>query len=636
MATKNSQSNIFKYNRLKFNELYNDALNFIKQTYQNLGQQFTMASPFGQLLQVILHLGRMILFYIEFSITEMNIKTASLPSSVRGLATLTGHNPSRAIAARGSLRLNVSNNGNSYLGQTILIPNYTTIVNSLNGMTYTIVLPAENIKMTLNANNYIDVNIVQGSIQYQQGTGTGEALQSYNFATKKGDGIDNFFVNVYVNGEKWAAYESILDMGFNQKGCIIKTGQSGGIDVFFGNGYNGMIPALGSTIMIEYLITEGRAGNLSAAEVNGGQYWKFKGTGYTISNESVDLNKALNVQTLTDIIFGSQEESLYLTRMLAPHASRSFVLANQINYDYFLRKLNMFSIIDTIKGFNTYEDNYAQNMYNKASDAYDLAKKNYLTAVNKYGSNSSQTVELLEIVNNAKIELEYRERILSDQQLDDNTVYLFLIPDIQNRINGGENYFNVSKDVFSLTEDEKLAILDLIEQSGQRIMTIDNIILEPLYPKFAINISILMWEGYVFDNVYNDIVANVSNYFINNTRRDRIPVSDLVRIIENTSGVDSVSVWFDADKENIKYYENNYGIDDYGDLILERYVTDAFGNNIPVKDIYPLVRGGFTSPEGVEYAEGMNKETMSGINVILRGITPQNYGNVNTANITNK
>lgn len=636
MATKNSQSNIFKYNRLKFNELYNDALNFIKQTYQNLGQQFTMASPFGQLLQVILHLGRMILFYIEFSITEMNIRTASLPGSVKGLATLTGHNPSRAIAARGSLRLNVSNNGNSYLGQTVLIPNYTTIVNSLNGMTYTIVLPAENIKMTLNANNYIDVNIVQGSIQYQQGTGTGEALQSYNFATKKGDGIDNFFVNVYVNGEKWPAYESILDMGFNQKGCIIKTGQSGGIDIFFGNGYNGMIPALGSTIMIEYLITEGRAGNLSAAEVNGGQYWKFKGTGYTISNESVDLNKALNVQTLTDIIFGSQEESLYLTRMLAPHTSRSFVLANQINYDYFLRKLNIFSIIDTIKGFNTYEDNYAQNMYNKASDAYDLAKKNYLTAVNKYGSNSSQTKELLEIVNNAKIELEYRERILSDQQLDDNTVYLFLIPDIQNRINGGENYFNVSKEVFSLTEDEKLAILDLIEQSGQRIMTIDNIIIEPLYPKFAINISILMWEGYVFDNVYNDIVANVSNYFINNTRRDRIPVSDLVRIIENTSGVDSVSVWFDADKENIKYYETNYGIDDYGDLILERYVTDAFGNNIPVKDIYPLVRGGFTSPEGVEYGEGMNKETMSGINVILRGVTPQTYGNVNTANITNK
>lgn len=635
MAT-NNQNNIFRYNKLKFNELYNDALNFIKKTYQNLGQQFTMASSFGQLLQVVLNLGRMILFYIEFALTESNIKTATLPSSIKGLATLTGHNPSRPIAARGKLRLNVINNDNDYLGQTILIQNYTTLVNSLNGLTYTIILPAENAKLTLNTNNYIDVNVMQGIIQYQQATGSGEALQSYNFATKKGDGIDNFFVNVYVNGEKWNNRDSILDMAFQEKSCIVKTGESGGIDIFFGNGYNGRVPDQGSTILIEYLITEGRLGNLNAIETNTGQYWSFKNNAYTINSESIDLNKVVNVVALNDIIFGVEEESLYLTKMLSPNMSRSFVLANNTNYEYFLRKLNMFSIIDTIKGFNTYEDSYALNEYNKALDSYNLAKKNYLTAVNKYGSNAAQTIELLDIVNNAKIELDYKERLLNEQQLDDNTVYLFLIPDIKNRINTGDNYFTTSDDSFKLSESEKLGILNLIEESGQRIMTIDNVIINPLYPKFAINISILMWEDYIFDNVYNDIVTNVSNYFINNTRRDRIPVSDLIKVIENTDGVDSVSVWFDADKDNIKYYSNSYGIDEYGDIILERYVTDSFGNIISVKDLYPLIRGGFTNKDGIEYDSGLTKDTLSAINVMLRGVTPKNYSSINTANITSK
>lgn len=636
MATSNKQNNIFRFNKLQFNDLYNDALNFIRKTYKNLGQQFTMASSFGQLLQVVLNLGRMILFYIEFALTESNIKTATLPSSIKGLSTLTGHVPSRPIAARGKLRLNVINNSNEYLGQTVLIQNYTTLVNSINGLTYTIVLPAENAKLTLNTNNYIDVNVMQGIIQYQQATGSGEALQSYNFATKKGDGIDNFFVNVYVNGEKWNNRESILDMGFQEKTCIVKTGESGGIDVFFGNGYNGKVPEMGSTILIEYLITEGRLGNINATETNSGKNWTFKNNGYTLNNESIDLNEVINVIALNDIIFGSEEESIYLTRMLAPNASRSFVLANSINYDYFLRKLNMFSVIDTIKGFNTYEDSYALNQYNIALDKYNLAKKNYLTSVNKYGSESDQSKELLEIVNTLKIDLEYKEKILNDQQLDDNTVYLFLIPDIKNRINTNENYFNVSESAFKLSESEKIGILNLIEESGQRIMTIDNVIIDPLYPKFAINISILMWENYVYDNVYNNIVSNVSDYFINNTRRDRIPVSDLIKIIENTDGVDSVSVWFDADKDNIKYYGDSYGIDAYGDIILNRYITDSFGNNIEVKDIYPLVRGGFTNKDGVEYAEGINKNELSGINVMLRGITPNSFGNSNTANITSK
>lgn len=51
MASKDKQEpKIFSLHRLKFNELYEDALSYIKNTYRTIGQQFTTASPFGQLL----------------------------------------------------------------------------------------------------------------------------------------------------------------------------------------------------------------------------------------------------------------------------------------------------------------------------------------------------------------------------------------------------------------------------------------------------------------------------------------------------------------------------------------------------------------------------------------------------------
>lgn len=53
---------IFSLNRIKYKELWDDALNYIKQTYKDNSAVFTNSSPFSQLLSVILHLGRLILF----------------------------------------------------------------------------------------------------------------------------------------------------------------------------------------------------------------------------------------------------------------------------------------------------------------------------------------------------------------------------------------------------------------------------------------------------------------------------------------------------------------------------------------------------------------------------------------------
>ena len=83
---------------------------------------------------------------------------------------------------------------------------------------------------------------------------------------------------------------------------MVKTGQSGGLDVFFGNGYNGKIPQIGSVVLVEYLITDGEPGNINSMESNTAEQWKFTSSGYAINSEEIDLNK-LSEQKLYQFLF---------------------------------------------------------------------------------------------------------------------------------------------------------------------------------------------------------------------------------------------------------------------------------------------------------------------------------------------
>ena len=615
---------MIKTARIRLAELYQDSINFIKTSYDNVGQYFTMASPMGQLLQVILNLGRMILYYIEDSITELNIKTASRAQSVKGLATLTGHNPSRGQAARGTLTLTYNGSQVDVYGNTVIIPNYTKMVSSINGLVYTIVLPGEEVRVDLTSTtNFVNVNIVQGSLEYQQSTGTGDPLQSFNFQSKKGASIDNYFVNIFVDGKRWANRDSILDMGYQEEGVMTRTGQTGGIDIFFGSGYNGKIPPLGSTILVEYLLTDGQDGNLEKPTTQSAQNWKFETKGYALNSQEIDLNKVLKTTIKNDIIFGTLEEPIYLTRLLAPHMSRSFVLANSNNYIYFLRKLNMFTIVDALPGFATFEDKYALDKYNMARTTWEGINEEYRVLLATIGADAVPTQDKKIELETAQRQVYYWQEKVDDQKQDDNTVYLYLVPDVNKRISANQNYYTCSLDSFILTSAEQKGILDLIEESGQRVMTVDNAIMTLKYPRFVLNVSLIIYEGYELNTIREQIISKTSDYFLKNTRRDRIPQSDIVRIIENINGVDSVTVWFDADVANSDIYgTGNHGLDAYGDIILSRFVEDAFGNKVPVKDLYPLIRGGWESVNGVYYDDSTRKDKLCNVNIQLRGLTP--------------
>jgi hypothetical protein len=543
----NTNLDIFKVNRISFEQLYTDVRGYLTNKFQQVGEVFTPASAYGQILSVVLDMGKLIFYYIEDSIVEMNIYTASRETSIKSLARIAGHNPTRSISASGTLILSYSGEEIDMYGNTAIIPNYTKMVNEGTGLPYLISLTSEETRLELTGKNQIEVKIIQGDIESQQVTATGLPMQSFSINPKKGYQIDNNFINVYVNNEKWKVYDSIYDIPYEYNGFIVKTGINGGLDIYFGNGYFGNIPTLGFTIRIEYLTNAGNAGNIFD---NAQPKFVFLDDGYDLAGNTIDLNQALKSRIGLPINFGADSEPVFLTRVLAPKTSRAYVLANADSYVYFLEKFNMFSVIDA---FSTFNDN-------------DIT--------------------------------------------DDNVVYIFLIPDVNKRKPSNADYFNIPINLFLLTEEEKNKIYNLIEESGQKILTTINKIVDPIVKRYVININVRAYEGYSKDVIRQSIISKCSDYFLKNRRRDKVPKSDLVAIIESVEGVDSVNVWFVSEENEtfktdpINANEPPKGLDEYGDVTIGR-------------GEYALFRGGWKDRTGLEYFDTTDASKPSSINVIF-------------------
>lgn len=552
----------FKLNRITFQRLYEDARTWFQTVYNLTADQFTPASPWGQLLETLINLSQMIFYYIEDSITELNINTASRRQSIIGIAAMNGHSATRSIAATGDIFLEYSGESVDMVGQNIIIPNYTKLFCFNNGQSYILHLNQDEIRMNVTTSDKLKVKILQGTWENQTFTGTGGPLQSFEINIRGRKEIDNNLVNVYVNGELFPKYDGLYDIPYEKPGCIIRTGMTSGIDIFFGTGFNGKIPPTGSTIRVEYLITNGSFGNV-LTNINNVTF-RWDETGYDITGNSVDLNSALKTTLATPISFGADHEPIELTRLVAPRTSRSFVLANAENYSVFLQKMNYFSIVEC---FSTFDDNVLE---------------------------------------------------------DDNVIYVFAIPDILKRVRKNEEYFSIPQETFILSDAEKDRIYRLLQESGQMIVTTAIKVLDPVITRYVLNISIIIYEGYDVETIREKIVERVSQYFLNNKRRDRIPKSDLVAIIEAIDGVDSVDLYFlNEGNELNKYNWLQEKLTNPTAIEPDEIGLDEHGNILIGKSEYPIIRGGWSDRYEIFYQDNADLSVTSSINIDVAKITPK-------------
>lgn len=552
---------LFKRNRARIQDLLQDTLDLIQKRYNQANQLFTVASAWGQILFVLQNLSQLILFFIEDSITELDIKKASRESSVYGLAALTGHNATRSSSARGQVEIIWNGIDSTTVGGgAILIPKYASIKFQNGGTGYLLNLPQDFARINLNSSTKVTCEIIEGSIRSTVFTGNGTILQSYNVSDRVTSAIDNFEVKVFVNSEEWKVYDSLYDIPYNYKGCLVKTGISSGIDVIFGNLNFGRIPTLGSTITVQYVETTGTGGNINSIEPNKIPF-EFDDDGTDIYGNTVSLKEYLKVTCVTAPQLGINKESIQLTKILAPKTSRSYVLANPDNYITYFEKFGTFSIIEA---FSTFDDQYLD---------------------------------------------------------DDNIIYVLLVPDITQKLKTNETYFDIKESEFTLTTFQKNRLLNSIEESGQKIVTTEVKILEPKISRYVINILITMFEGYDPATVKGQIIDSISTYFIGIRRRDKIPRSDLIAIVESIPGVDSVTLFFVSQK-NENYAVSVSSLSDTDPKKKIVLGLDEFGDISFDKDEIAIITGGWSDRAGLFYDRGADLNKLSSINIDIRSIVP--------------
>ena len=205
-------------------------------------------------------------------------------------------------------------------------------------------------------------------------------------------------------------------------------------------------------------------------------------------------------------------------------------------------------------------------------------------------------------------------------------INLFLIPDVSQLFTNGSDYFKLDTDKFKLTQYQKNQLLNFIERSGTKMISTDIIIIDPIITKYILNISVIGFEDVSNDIIKSDITNAIGQYFIKLSRYDRVPKSDLIKIIEEVNGVDSVSITIlselnekaaidratlvltgaDATTSPIQP-EVLIGLDEFNDIIIN-------SNQLPV------IRGGWRDRAQNLYSEVISTTELSPINIEIKTV----------------
>jgi hypothetical protein len=340
---------------IRFTSIKNEIETFLKNEYTKAGILFSNASPYGQILGVLQNLHQLSFLYLKNTINMLDITfpNSNNPRIIKNAAIFAGHIPGRAISASGTLRFSVKTNidlEKELTGGKVTFSNKLLIKNKSNSLEYSFNLGVDRVTHKVTPNYIFFVPIIQGKWNTKSYTGTGEPLQTYSSNESGQKDIENFNVQVFVNGVMWTIKKGLYDMIPDEPAVVVRTGFNGGVDIIFGNGGFGAIPPIGSIITISYLVTDGSVGNIFRRTQND---WTFVDSALDGNGLTVDIDNIFNVEIYNDITFGADGESLEFTRNILPIASNNFVLALPQQYAYEIKKLGVFSHVNAYEKSGT-------------------------------------------------------------------------------------------------------------------------------------------------------------------------------------------------------------------------------------------------------------------------------------------
>lgn len=327
---------IFSMIQMQYDRFDKAVRDYISNMMNGLSYKYTNSSIFGQLISVVGSAVQNILSYIEDSITEQNVYTATRKRSIYNLASLSGYQPSLGTATTCTLAMKFMPNNNQ--ASDVILKNHTVLDCSQNGSTYNVVLPQEAIVLSPRLdNNTKYVTVVEGKFESQTFQAAGGELYTVNVPFQGDCDLD--YLEVEVNNILWEKRDSLYDMDPESYQYTVRTALKRGIDIIFGNGQYGRALSDEDVIKVTYLLHSGENGNITNDEP---VKFTFRDSLQDTLGNEVDGNNIINISLLDsdNINSGTNSEGIETVRNMIGLNSRSLVLADPKNYKQYLNRFS--------------------------------------------------------------------------------------------------------------------------------------------------------------------------------------------------------------------------------------------------------------------------------------------------------
>jgi len=582
------------FTAISFTRAKQEVERYLREQHNKSGVLFSPASPYGQILSVIENLHSLSMLYLKNTIDQFDIGSSTSGDVInerviKNSAILAGHIPSRAISSTGTIRLISKTSVNiedEIANGQIVLPNRFTIKNKTNSLYYSFNLGRDQIVQKVNPSQSILIPIIQGKWESKTFTSDGTISQTINVLELSEKDIENFNVEVSVNGNVWVNKSHIYDLLPDEEAVVVRTGFNGGVDVVFGNGNFGKIPQIAQPIVVRYLTTDGSLGSIFRRTAND---WTFIDDIIDANGGVVDIDKVFDVDIYTDINFGADAENARFTRSLLPISSNNFVLALPQQYAYHIKRLGVFT---------------------------------HVNAEEKQGT--------------IFIYLTPNIKLFKRQEED-----YFSIPIRTQTSSGGVVTYSSA---FDLDNYEKNKIIEYLRSGGNIQLTRKFIIKSPILSFYSMNVYVMRYSDATQDSVNSQILTAISDYFLDLKRIDRIPKLDIIRLLSNIRDIHSVDIQFVCKKNEEYHRDGALGLE-YSNLNFNSSsntnisfpsssslydpskvigLDPVLGDIIFEASELPILRGGWYDRNGVYYSDESPSQgegtSLKSVNIITKGV----------------
>jgi hypothetical protein len=300
-------ANVLNYVNYDFDTLVQQLQNRLKnkEAWQDIYRSST-GEMLIELLAYVLNLG---MYYTERRAEESYLPTAQLRSSVKNLVALLNYTPKRKTSATGNLTFSITAPSN----KIVYIPKYTVCKDAA-GLGF---LTNEYAAIEKGQTS-VSVASIQGELSRLEITSNGSTTQEYkvdNTAIENSADTTNPTLRVIVDGIEWTKVDSFINSLNTDQHYRVINEIDETISIQFGDDINGAAPESGSTIIIQYIESDGLSGNVTFAD-------KVTTLSSTIYDED-GTAVTVTVTNTDSFLGGDAEESTEEIRYEAPRVFKT-------------------------------------------------------------------------------------------------------------------------------------------------------------------------------------------------------------------------------------------------------------------------------------------------------------------------